>query len=334
MKGLNMFCIVMVAVCILAFPVYGKEAFPINIAVEFTDHAASAYIAQHKGWFEEEGIKPTFFSYITGMSLAAALGKGDIKAAYICLLPAINARANAGVSVKIVAGTHKQGYGLAVNGDKVKTVKDLEKPDVRIGAVQVGGPADATLLKTIENYGLDKSKIVGKVQRMNPPTQIMAIRAGKLDASFVPEHWPAMAEDAGFKMLLSSQDVWPGMQGSVLIVKEEMIQNNPEIVKKLVRITEKATAWIKQHKEEAASVMAAQLRVADENIFPTEAAQTAAKLNITPALVRRSMDRLEYNTAIDSKAVQEAIDFAVHQGYIRTALRAGDFLDLRFLNEK
>lgn len=334
MKKLSMLCIVIVAVCILAFPVYGKEAFPINIAVEFTDHAASAYIAQHKGWFKEEGIKPTFFSYVTGMSLAAALGKGDIEAAYICLLPAINARANAKVPVKIVAGTHKHGYGLAVNSEKVKTVKDLERPDVRIGAVQVGGPVDATLLKTVEKYGLDRNKIVGKVQRMSPPMQIMAIKAGKLDASFVPEHWPAMAEDAGFKMMLSSQDVWPDMQGSVLIVKEEMILNNPEIVRKLVRINEKATAWIKQHKEEAATVMAAQLRVTGDKIFPIEAAQAAAKLDITPATVRRSMERLEYTTGIDQKVVQESIDFAVHQGYIRTTLSAGDILELRFMNEK
>lgn len=334
MKRIIMLTLYAAIFCLSGIAAHAKDSFPLNIAVEFTDHAASAYIAQYKGWFEEEGIKPTFFSYVTGMSLAAALGKGDIKAAYICLLPAINARANAEVPIKIVAGTHKHGYGLAVNSDKVKTVKDLEKPDVRIGAVQVGGPVDATLLKTIEKFGLDKNKVIGKVQRMNPPMQIMAIKADKLDAAFVPEHWPAMAENAGFKMLLSSQDVWPGMQGSVLIVKEEMIRSNPEIVKKLVRITEKATAFIKQHKEEAASVMATQLKVTGDKIFPIEAAQAAAKLDITPATVRRSMERLEYTTGVDPKMVQETIDFAHRQGYIRRTLNAGDILDLRFLSEK
>ncbi len=329
-----MLCLWAIAFCLLGVTAQAKESFPINIAVEFTDHAASAYTAQHKGWFEEEGIKPTFFNYVTGMALASALGKGDIKAAYMCLLPAINARANAAVPIKIVAGTHKHGYGLAVDGEKIQTVKDLEKSDVRIGAVQVGGPVDATLLKTIEKFGLDRNKIMSKVQRMNPPMQIMAIRAGKLDASFNPEHWPAMAEEAGFRMLLSSQDVWPGMQGSVLIVKEELIKNNPEIVRKLVRITVKATAWINQHKEEAASVMAAQLRMSGDKVFPIEAAQAAAKLDISSTVVRRSMGRLEYTTDIDPKTVQESIDFAVGQGYIRTSINAGDILDLRFLNEK
>ncbi|MEO0248963.1 MAG: ABC transporter substrate-binding protein, partial [candidate division WOR-3 bacterium] len=210
LKGCLLFVSAM-GLWLCSFHAHAKEGFPLHVAVEFTDHAASAYIAQHKGWFKEERITPTFYSYITGMSLAAALGRGDIQAAYICLLPAINAHANAGVPIKIVAGTHKHGYGLAVNADKVKTIKDLEKADIRIGAVQAGGPVDAILLKTIERYGLDRSEVLNRVRRMSPPMQIMAIRMGKLDASFSPEHWPAMAEDAGFTILLSSQDVWPGM---------------------------------------------------------------------------------------------------------------------------
>jgi len=179
----------------LSCTLHAKEDFPINIAVEFTDHAASAYVALHKGWFAKEGIKPVFYNYITGMSLAAALGRGEIQAAYMCLMPAINAYANAKIPIKVVTGLHKYGYGLAVNPAKIKTVKDLEKSDIRIGAVQAGGPVDATLLKTIEKYSLDRNKVMSRVQRMNPPQQIMAIRAGKLDASFAPEHWPVMAEN-------------------------------------------------------------------------------------------------------------------------------------------
>jgi len=312
------------------FCAHADEGFPLHMAVEFTDHAASAYIAQKKGWFEEEGITPTFYSYITGMSLAAALVRGDIQAAYICLLPAINARANAGVPIRIVAGTHKHGYGLAVNAEKVKTIKDLVRPDVRVGAVQTGGPVDAFLLKTIEKYGLDRDTVLNKVQRMSPPKQIMAIRMGRLDAAFSPEHWPAMAEEAGFTILLRSQDVWPDMQGSVLIVKEELIRNHPEIVRKLVAVTVKATQWINQHPEEAAAVMAAQLQLAGDRIFPNEAAGTARKLTIRPEALGRSMARLKYTTDIDPEGVQAAIDFAAQQGYIKEPLKAEEILDLSF----
>lgn len=211
------------------------KTVPIGMAVEFMDHAACAYISQDKGWFEEEGLNlASYESYVTGMALASALARGDIQVAYICLVPAINVYANAKVPIKIVAGTHKYGYGLVVNPEKIKSIKDLEKPGIRLGCVREGGAVDVLLHKTIDRYNLDEKKILNNIQRMNPPKQVLAIKTGQLDAAFLPEQWATMVEDFGFKMLLVSQEVWPEMQGSVLVVKEELIRDHPEVVKKLV----------------------------------------------------------------------------------------------------
>lgn len=309
-----------------------KEELPIGMAVEFMDHAACAYISQDKGWFEEEGLELTAYeSYVTGMALAAALGRGDIEVAYICLVPAINVYANAGVPIKIVAGTHKYGYGLVVDPDKIKTVEDLEKPDIRIGCVREGGAVDVILHRTIDKYHLDENKILDNIQRMNPPKQVLAIKMGQLDAAFLPEHWATMAEEFGFRMLLMSQDVWPEMQGSVLVVKEDLLNNHPEVVRKLVEVSQRATDWGNQHPYEAAEVMARQLQTAGGEIFPAKAAEAAAKLEITPEVIYRSMARLEYTVSIDSEVVQETIDYLAELGYIRSSFKAEDILDLRYL---
>ncbi|HNR52656.1 MAG TPA: ABC transporter substrate-binding protein [Deltaproteobacteria bacterium] len=330
MERLKILCLVLTLVCLAGSAAYAKEEFPINIAVEFTDHATSFYVAQRKGWFEEEGLKPTSYSYVTGMALASALGRGDIQAAYMCLLPAITAYANARVPIKVVAGLHRHGYGLAVDPAKIKTVADLEKPGIRIGCNKAGGPADAIIHKTIEKYNLDRDKILNKIQRMNPATQILAIRMGKLDAFFNCEHWPAMAEDAGFKMLLTSQEVWPNMQGSVLIVREDLIKNHPEVVRKLVAITGRAIEWIKKNPREAASIMSKQLQMAGGRNSPSDAPEGTQKLKVTPETVLRSMTRIEHSFTIDPAEVQRSIDFAKKHGNIRNDFKASDILDLRF----
>lgn len=193
---------------------------------------------------------------------------------------------------------------------------------------------DAFLRKTLEKYRIDEKKVLNRVQRMNPPMQIMAIKMGKLDASISPEHWPSLAEDAGFKVIVKSQDIWPNMQGSVLVVKEELINKNPEIVKKLVKVTAKATDWIKKNKKEAAIIMAEQMKITGEKVFPIEAARDAAKLEMTPTTMLRSMERLDYKLHIDHKKVNETIDFAYTHGYLRTKIDADDILDLSFLNER
>jgi NitT/TauT family transport system substrate-binding protein len=302
------------------------------MAVEFMDHAACAYISQDKGWFEEEGLNLTAYeSYVTGMALASALARGDIQVAYLCLVPAINVYANAKVPIKIVAGTHKYGYGLVVNSDKIKNIKDLERSDIRIGCVREGGAVDVLLHRAIDKYNLDEEKILSRIQRMNPPKQVLAIKTGQLDAAFLPEQWATMAEDLGFKMLLMSQDVWPEMQGSVLVVKEELIRDHPKVVEKLVKISQRANDWINQYPQVAAEIVARQLREAGGSLFPVEIADIAAKTEITPEVLLRSMNRLEYTTDIDPAVVQEAIDYVTQLGYIRSSFKVEDILDLSFI---
>ena len=313
---------------------FSEKEIPIGMAVEFMDHAACAYISQDKGWFEEEGINFTSYeSYVTGMALASALARGDIQVAYICLVPAINVYANAKVPIKIVAGTHKYGYGLVVNPDKIKSIKDLERSDIRIGCVREGGAVDVLLHKTIDKYNLDEGKILSNIQRMNPSKQVLAIKIGQLDAAFLPEQWATMAEEFGIKMLLMSQEIWPEMQGSVLVVKEELIRDHPEVVEKLVKISQKATDWINQHPQEAAEVVVRQLQEAGGNLFPVEIADKATKTDITPEVLLRSMNRLEYTTDIDLAVIQEAIDYVSLLGYIKSSFKSEDILDLSFIKK-
>jgi NitT/TauT family transport system substrate-binding protein len=311
---------------------FSEKEIPIGMAVEFMDHAACAYISQDKGWFEEEDLNlVSYESYVTGMALASSLARGDIQVAYMCLIPAINVYANAKVPIKIVAGTHKYGYGLVVNPDKIKSIKDLEKPGICIGCVREGGAVDVLLHKTIDKYNLDEKKILNNIQRMNPPKQILAIKKGQLDAAFLPEQWATIAEDFGFKMLLMSQEVWPEMQGSVLVVKEELIRGHPEVVEKLVKISQKATDWINQHPQGAAEIVARQLQETEGNLFPVEIADITTRVEITPEVLLRSMNRLEFTTDIDLAVIQEAIDYVAQLGYIKSGFKAGDILDLSFI---
>jgi len=302
------------------------------MAVEFMDHAACAYISQDKGWFEEEGLDlAAYESYATGMALASALARGDIEVAYVCLVPAINAYANAGVPIKVVAGTHKYGYGLVVDAEKIKTVSDLEKPDIRFGCVREGGAVDILFHKIIDTYHLDEGRVLSNVQRMNPPKQVLAIKTGQLDAAFLPEQWATMAEEFGFTMLLTSRDVWPQMQGSVLVVKEDLINAHPDVVRKLVQVSQRATDWANQHPEEAAQVVARQLQAAGGELLPVEVADVASSLAITPEVLLRSMQRMEFTTSIDPEMVQAIIDYVAELGYIKSSFSSGDILDLRFL---
>ena len=304
----------------------------IRMAVEFNNHAASAYVAQAKGWFEEAGIESVAYeSYVTGMTLAAAMARGDIQVAFICLVPAITAYANAEVPIKIIAGTHKYGYGVVVDPRRIKAVEDLQDRNIRIGCVREGGATDVLLRRMMDKYHLERNKISPKIRRMNPPKQVLAARLGQLDAAVLPEHHASMAEGFGFKMFLTSEDIWPNMQGSVLAVKENLIRDRPELVHRLLKVCQRATRWINEHPDEAAELVARRLQVTGQKVFPLDKALMASPFAITRRDMMRSMNRLFYSTAIDPRVIQNTIDYLLALGYIKKEMRAEDILDLRYL---
>ncbi|KAB3542825.1 MAG: nitrate ABC transporter substrate-binding protein [ANME-2 cluster archaeon] len=281
------------------------DARSIGMAVEFNNHAACAYVAKDNGWYGAEGINlTTYESYATGMRLTSALARGDIKVAYICLAPAIMAYAR-GVPLVIVSGTHKHGYGL-VASPGITNISDLN--GATIGCVREGGMVDLLLNRMIQEYNLKDVRI----QRMEPLKQVIALETGRIDAAFLPEHHATVAESKGFTMIITSHELWHEMQGSVLVVKRELIEDDPETVRRLVRVTERATTWINENPDDTSLIL-------------------AEELDTDPEIIRRSISRLNYTTEIDPASVQEVIDYMVELGYIEEGIKAEDMIDAEFM---
>ena len=318
------------ALLLFACPHAGKGDGSVGMAVEYMDHAAAAYVAHEQGVFVQHGLKTRAYrSYGTGMALAAALARDDIDAAYLCLVPAICAYANAKVPLKVVAGTHRYGYALVVNPWLVTRVEDLARDGLRIGSVQLGGAADLLLNRALERAGLDRRRIVARVRRMGPPKLLRALRTDQLDAAFLPMQWATMAEEGGLTVLLTGKETWPGMPGSVLVVKSSMLEHRPGEVRALVAATQESTAWINRHAESAAEVMVRALSLAQPEALPGQG-EFAREL-VTAPLLRRSMSRLEYTLELSEADVDAVIAAAVRYGYINQAFPAREILDTRFV---
>lgn len=313
-----------------------KNLNEINIAIEFVTHAASAHIAKSKEWYKEAGLNVNSFdSYVNGMALGAALSRGEADAAYICLSPAINAFANARVPLKIVSGLHLYGYSLVVNQDKIKKVEDLNNPELNIGAVREGSGADGMFNAMVEKYNLNRS-IYKRVKRMSPAHLLLALKNGQIDAAAMPEQYPSMAQEAGFKELISAQDVWPQMEGSVLIVTQELLDKDPEAVKKLVQVTKKGINFIYSNPKEAVAIVNKHLNIEGQKLYPGHLKRKGKVEDVltTENSVKNSLYKKLANThEIDPVAVQKTIDNLARWGNIKKSFPASKILDFRFINE-
>jgi NitT/TauT family transport system substrate-binding protein len=178
----------------------------------------------------------------------------------------------------------------------------------------------------MDRYNLEDLVIL----RMSPSDSVLALISGSLDAAFIPEQHATVAEANGFPMLIQSQDLWPGMQGDVLVVTTELIEGNPDLVRELMEITQRATDWVNDYPYGTAAIMARQLRIAGGEFSPA-GTLAGANLEVTPAIISRSMERVVYATSISPIVVQDTIDFMVAFGYIEEGIEAADILELSFL---
>jgi NitT/TauT family transport system substrate-binding protein len=180
--------------------------------------------------------------------------------------------------------------------------------------------------KTIERHNLPKEKVLNNVKRMDPSKMVWALKINQLDAIFVPEHWASLAESFGFKMLLTSQDIWPGMIGSVLVVSKSLIESDPETVEKLIAINEKAIQWINKNPEEASKIVARHLSGLSGKSNARDLSQGSFASDVTEKVIRRSMSRLVYTTKVDPKEVQQTINYLDNMGYLQRKIQAQDIL--------
>ena len=155
---------------------------------------------------------------------------------------------------------------------------------------------------------------------------VWALKINQLDAIFVPEHWASLAESFGFKMLLASRDIWPGMIGSVLVVSQSLIDSDPETVEKLIAINKEAIQWINKNPEEASKIVARHLSKASGKSSPRDLSQGSFVSDVNENVIRTSMSRLIYTTTLDPKEIQRTINYLDELGYLQRKIQAQDLL--------
>ncbi len=262
----------------------------LSFAVEMNDHAAAAYVAKAKGLYKKYGIDVKAFNqYATGMELATALSRGDINVGYVCVIPAIIAYSR-GVPIKIVSLTHQYGYELVTQ----KNISNINQ----LNGTSIACPGEGSAANFIMKLTEEKYNVKFKPLRTKPMEEVALMEKGAVKAVFIPEHYASILYSKGFKILLRAQDVFPDMPGSCVVIKESIIKNDPEVVKKLVKITQIGTEFVNNNREKAAAIV-------------------AKRLNCDTRIIEYSMNNLNYTTRIEPEEIQKEIDLLAKWGYIK-----------------
>lgn len=253
--------VVVVLIVAIKIPSRPGEKETFNIMLATWVGFAPFYIAEEKGYFQEEGLEVKLSSSDNQATRRAALTSGKIQA----MIDTLDSLANglpAGLPAKCVIKIDDSfgGDGLVVMKN-IESFVDLKGKTV---AYQHGLPPQFFFLYLLKRNGLS-SKDVQSVD-MEASDAAAAFIAKKVDAAVTWEPWltQAGASEHG-KILVTSKDA-PGLISDILVVRPDVLENQTEDVRKVLRAWFKALDFLKSNPDEAAAIMGKQLGLPAEEV--------------------------------------------------------------------
>ncbi|SDB14764.1 sulfonate transport system substrate-binding protein [Pseudobutyrivibrio sp. YE44] len=211
-----------------------------------------ANIAEHNGYFEEEGltIDTQVFSY--GPPIIEALTAGDLDIGFMGDQPAFSAISN-GVDIEIISKTRASDklHGLLARNDSgIETLADLKGKKV---SVPFGSNAQPLLYIYLDSVGLTEDDV--EILNLGVADGVTSLLAGDIDAAIVWEpHFRAVAEKEDSIHVVANAEGYK-QYVSITVDRAEFGKEHPDLVAKYLKALDKAAKWSVENPEEAAQII-------------------------------------------------------------------------------
>ncbi len=263
-----------------------------------------AYVAMERGFFAAEGIEAEPQIAPTAWTVPDRLKSGEIDFAVIPWTRVAADVPSDGNRLTLVAGSGIEEAALVVR-------TGLAPEDVRSVAVpHEGGIKDLTAMALLRQLGW---KDIRLVRQPSGDGAILSFVGQGADAAAMVEPYAAMLETLGLgRVLLRTGDAWPGAPGCSLTTTSARIEQDPDLVQRVVR-----------------AYVAAARHVLDQ---PEEAASAGEKyIGVSAAIIRRALiaNRPDPKAIRNDAAMDQILTLMADLGYVKG--RPEGYRDLRFL---
>lgn len=227
-----------------------------------------------------------------------------------------------GVPVKIVYLGHRDGSALTVGIDSpFQEFKDLAGK--RVAIPSRFSNQHLLMQRMLKKNGMAKDAIT--LVEMAPPEMPGALAAKAIDGYIVGEPHCATAERKGYgRVLFYMKDLWPDFISCGLVVRQELINDRPELVQELVDGIAASGLWLEEDVDDGAG-------------HRKQAAEVVGKLfyNQDPALLEwvltRPLDRVRYDDLLPPREkFDEIMDLAVEMSVIQERMAFEEYCDTQF----
>jgi ABC-type nitrate/sulfonate/bicarbonate transport system substrate-binding protein len=212
---------------------------------------ADIFLAKERGYYREEGLEPQFIQMRSSIAINAGVtGELHGQASIGSAIRAIQR----GAPLRVVAVTLRRPLFWLVVRPEYRSVKEL-KGKV-LGITTIGGSQHNRAKGMLALGGLDPERDITSVQINDQTTQLQALVGNAVQITALSPPWVALARDK-FKMnvLDSALERFAGID-SGLVVSARILQERPDLVKRMLRAKAKGNRYFLDHEREGSEFLA------------------------------------------------------------------------------
>jgi NitT/TauT family transport system substrate-binding protein len=290
---------------------------------------AQAVIGLGRGDFQKalgDNVEVKTQIFNAGPSAMEALFANQIDVTYIGPNPAINGYVQSnGEALRIISGAASGGAVFVVRNDSgINSPQDLANK--KFATPELGNTQDIALRNYLLDNGLNTKENGGNVEvlTVKNPDIVTLFLTKQIDGAWVPEPWgETLIKEGGGKMFIDERDLWPPEGKFVtvnIIVRPDYLQNNPDVIKKLLEAHIDVTNWINSNKAAAIEPFNAEL-------------QKLTGKTLTEDILNASLSRIEFTyDPIRLSLFQDAND-AYNMGFLPQQPDLSGIYDLTILDQ-
>ncbi|WP_127753119.1 ABC transporter substrate-binding protein [Devosia sp. 1566] len=237
------------ALTALALP---AQAEAIKIGVQPWLGYGPLWIADQKGFFEENGVEVDLINFTWDQDMAAALASGNIQVISAATNTVI-LNINNGVDLKgfmIMDGSTTADAVLA--GNNIASIAELKGKKV---AYEIGSTSDLLINYALNSNGLTIADV--EAVPLAAADAGLALIAGRVDIAVTYEPYisAALAQGPDFKVLYTAGEK-PGLISDVLAAEASFIAGNQDALVGIIKAWDQAVTFMRDNPEEGGKIIA------------------------------------------------------------------------------
>ena len=239
-----------------------QELVKVPVQIPSISPAVSAFaLARDRGYYRQEGLDVQLVLIPSALGMQALLA-GNIKfstAGGSGLLPILR-----GAPVKYVFTTFSRPMFWLYARPEIRTVENLKGK--KVGVSGIGSGPDSLLREILKKHGLDGGRDVIVLPVGSGTGRFFALQAGSVDAAMLSVPANLLAQDAGYRELVSFLDEeWIELQGTVNVT-DQLMASDPILVEKFLRATLKGFIHFRDLRGQSITNLARFLRTKEDAV--------------------------------------------------------------------